>query len=361
MRLRIFIPAADVPASELRFAWMLFDARRNVLREETTALADVPRAEEVEAVLPASRVLFARLKLPRVNDKTIRELLPYAVEDRLLADPSHIHAVAGRTSVNGETTVAVVDRTWFVAMLDALKRAGLRPRRVWCESALLAGGNGDWNVVWGPERGILVDDEGVSVVFDRAQRPDLPLAVRIALDEAAARAERPSQVRVHVERSEPLPDLARWSADTGVKFLPGSAWETLRAVEPWADAIDLLQGELDPRERVFATARIPRAAWMLLIAIAAAQVAFVGFDAWRLKREHTELEARREAVFRAAFPEARVVVDPELQMARNLSDLKRSRGLASDDDFLAQLTRAAREGGGVKSVEYAQGRLRVTR
>ena len=101
MKLRIFLPTIERPDAATRFAWMLFDSRRNLLREGTTPLADVPRADEVEAVLPCSRVLFARLKLPKVNAATIRELLPYAVEDRLLADPSHIHAVAGITHSTG--------------------------------------------------------------------------------------------------------------------------------------------------------------------------------------------------------------------------------------------------------------------
>jgi hypothetical protein len=52
------------------------------------------------------------------------------------------------------------------------------------------------------------------------------------------------------------------------------------------------------------------------------------------------------------------VVDPELQMARNLEEMKRARGLAAGDDFLAQLTRVAREQRStVRSVEYDGGRM----
>ena len=62
----------------------------------------------------------------------------------------------------------------------------------------------------------------------------------------------------------------------------------------------------------------------------------------------------------SAFPEAKTVVDPELQMNRNLAELKRTRGLAAGDDFLAQLTRAARAGP-ARSVAYANGRLETKR
>jgi general secretion pathway protein L len=361
MKLRVFLPAVERPDAATRFSWILFDARRGVLREDETPVEGVPRTADCEAVLPAARVLFARLKLPRVNAATIRELLPYAVEDRLLADPANIHAVAGPRHAQGETTVAVVDREWLSAMLGTLRSAGVRPQRAWCESELLAGGHGDWNVIWGPERGLLVDDEGVGNAFDRGTGAELPLALRIALDEAAARGERPAGLRVHPENGEPLPDLERWSAEGSVPFSPGAAWETLRAGAAPGAPIDLLQGEFAPRAGRLSPTRIPRAAIALAALIAILQLAFLGIDTWRLERERAALELKREAVFRSAFPQARTVVDPDLQMARNLSELRRARGLAADDDFLAQLTRAARGAVPVKSIEYAGGNLQVKR
>jgi general secretion pathway protein L len=355
MKLRVFFPAIERPAESTRFAWKLFDARHELLRDDCTPLADMPRAAEVEAIVPAERVLFARLKLPRVNAATIRELLPYAVEDRLLADPANIHAVAGARNARGESVVAVVDREWLGAMVDALAASDHRPQRAFSESALLAGGHGDWHVVWDVKRGILVDDDGVAAIFDHA--PGVPLALRIAIDEAAARGDRPVSVRVHYAHDEPLPDIAAWSRETGVAFSPGTRWETLCMGEPALDSINLLQGEFSPSSARRA-APLPRAALWLAGLIAALQLAFTAADEWRLRHERADLEARREAIFRAAFPEARVVVDPDLQMARNLAQLRRARGLAAGDDFLARMTQAARATPGtLRSAVYADGKL----
>jgi general secretion pathway protein L len=92
------------------------------------------------------------------------------------------------------------------------------------------------------------------------------------------------------------------------------------------------------------------------------QFALDGVQAWRLARERADLAARAESIFRSAFPEAKAVVDPRLQMERNLAELRRSRGLAAGDDFLAQLTHAARASAGrVRSIEYANGRLDIRR
>jgi len=353
MKLRLFCPAIDRPTPDTTFAWKLFDGRGEVAREGVAPLADIPRAAAVEAVLPAQRVLFARLRLPRVNASTIRELLPYAVEDRLLADPAQIHAVAGATNAQGETLVAVVDRDWARALLDVLARGGHAARSAWCESALAPVAPGEWHVAWGATRGLLVDDEGVAATFDPGE--SAPLAVRIALDEAAARGARPSSFHLHREAGAPLPDLARWSEETGVAWREGEPWEARMAAAPHAP-IELLQGELAPRSRV--SFRLPRQVAILALAIALVQLLFAAADAWRLQREHRALEARREAIFREAFPEARVVVDPDLQMARNLAELRRSRGMAGGDEFLVQLTRTAGTASTpLRGLEFANGKL----
>jgi general secretion pathway protein L len=227
--------------------------------------------------------------------------------------------------------------------------------RAWCESALLAGGHADWHVVWGPQRGMLVDDDGIAATFDRA--PGLPLAVRVALDEASARNDKPDTVRVHFAEGEALPDIAAWSRDTGIAFRAGTRWETLAAGQPAAESVNLLQGEFAPRSKS-AMPRLPRAAVWLAGAIAVLQLGFTAFDAWRLERERAGIAAQGESIFRAAFPEARVVVDPQLQMARNLAELRRSRGLASGDEFLVHLTEAAHASrGAIRSVEYANGKV----
>lgn len=356
MKLRVFLPASDSLDASAPLAWMLFDSRHEVLRQGASTLAEMPRADEIEAVLPAERVLFARLRLPKVSAATIRELLPYAVEDRLLADPAHIHAVAGPTGERGETVVAVVDRDWLQRMVQVMARSGHRPAKAWSESALLAGGKGDWHVVVGRSRGMLVDDDGVSATFDPSA--GVPLALRVALDEASARGERPRAVRVHTEGDAPLPDLGRWSAEAGLPFSPGTQWEAIVRGRPAAQSIDLMKGELAQDEA--RPSRIPRAAVVLLAVILGLQLAFTALQGRRLERERDELERRREAVFRGAFPEAKAVVDPDVQMARNLAELRRARGMAAGDDFLAQMTRAARDARPVKAVEYANGRL-VTR
>ena len=358
--LRIFLPAAGRPDAREPMRWLLVD-RRSVAAEGETLLDEMPAADGVEAILPASRVLFARLALPRVSDTTIRELLPFAVEDRLLADPAQIHAVAGRTDSRGETIVAVVDREWLRGALGALAAAGHNARHAWCESALLPLDGNEWHLVLRPD-GLLVDDGGIATTFDWHGDGALPLAVRIALDEAAARGDRPARILVHPAAGTAAPDLARWSADSGVRFEPGPAWSEMEPAPVAAGSIDLFSADFAAHRTGLARLRVSRAAVALVAALALLQFGFTLADTWRLQRERARLTAEREGIFRSAFPEARVVVDPDLQMQRNLAQLRAARGMASGDDFLVKLTAAARESNApAVSVDYAKGKLDVRR
>jgi general secretion pathway protein L len=361
MTLRLLVPAVDRPGIDTPFAWCLRDGRGQASREGAGPLASVPRGNAVEAVLPASRVLFARLRLPKVNAATIRELLPFAVEDRLLADPAHIHAVPGATNARGETLVAVVDRAWLQEILAILARAGLAPARVFCETALVPSERGVWHAVLGAGRSFLVEDDGHAVAFDRPAGTEPPLAVRIAAAEAAERGTRPGQLRVLVEPGLPMPDAAAWGERTGMTVTAAESPLPLAAAAA-STAIDLQVGDFARRAPLFASPRVPPLAWGLAAAIVVVQLGFTAFDWWRLERERRSLEAERESIFRSAFPEAKTVVDPALQMRRNLAELQRAHGRASASDFLALATAAAKsDPSPARRITYAGGRFEVDR
>jgi general secretion pathway protein L len=361
MILRLLVPPVDRLGPDAPFDWALAERGGTLLREGRSALAEVPRGDTVEAVLPASRVLFARLALPKVNAATIRELLPYAVEDRLLADPSHIHAVPGASNARGETLVAVVDRQWLGEALGLLARAGLSPSRVVCESALATPGPQAWAAVLGAERCFLVEDDGYAVAFDRPAGDAPPLALRIAVDEATGREAKPAGLEVLAEPGFAPAHPQAWSEALGLAVrVRESKGRLALPVSP--RAIDLLTGEFARRSRALSGLRLPRLAYGLAAALVVLQLGLAGFDTLRLERERRALEAERESLFRSAFPEATTVVDPALQMARNLAALKRARGEASSDDFLAQVTRASQDDPAPASkLTWASGRLAVDR
>ena len=77
-------------------------------------------------------------------------------------------------------------------------------------------------------------------------------------------------------------------------------------------------------------------ALMLLLQVSASVAQW-----WSLKKEAAQLRANMEQIFRDTFPEARSVVDPQLQMQRQINSLRQQRGSPEADDFLVLLNQAA--------------------
>lgn len=361
MPLRLLLPPTDRPGPDTLVDWCLVDARGAPQRSGTDRISAVPRAEGVEVILPVARVLHARLKLPKVSASTLRELLPFAVEDQLLADPAQVHVVAGAMLASGETGVAIVDRSWLEAGLGAIAAAGLRCTRALCETALAPVEPGCWHVRLGPSGAWLAEDNGHAVAFDAPSDGDPPFAVRIAVREARERGSPPRAVRLWVDANGPAPDAATWESTLEIPVAVSTPPPSLSGAAR-SDAINLLTEGLAHRESRSATFRLPRSVGMLAAALLALLGSLLAFDVWRLDRERRALVEEQESLFRAAFPEAKTVVDPALQLRRNLDDLRRSRGEMATSAFLAAAAEAAREGPvPAKKLTYAQGRLSVDR
>jgi general secretion pathway protein L len=352
--------------------WTLFNAAGHVLRSGADSAESVPRAERIWAIVPAGRVLFTELALPPVSQGRLDELLPFAVEDNLMSDPAAIVAVAGPARKGGESApqrvVAVTDKAWLSGMLAQLKRVGIEPDSVLPESALTAGESGTWHAVMPPgeREGVLVRDDGFAVAFDFSPSGDVPFALQLALNEAAKEAATRGNgpVRLRLIGAENI-DAAAWTTELGVPVAqqPVDA-QRLPATKPSFDFLT------SPAMKPFAkragwreSLSLLRPAAIVAASIATLHLAFLGFDTWRLDRERRAIETAMVDTFKKTFPDARAIVDPPLQMRRNLEALQRERG-ASSDPFTAAAARVsqlveAEPGVRVRSVKYSSQRTVV--
>lgn len=370
MTLTLFIPAqASVIGSETPCEWILADAAGDVLRSGTDPVSAIPRAMRTCVVIPSSRVLFTELALPPVSAAKLAKLLPYAVEDKLMSDPAAIHAVAAppQAARARESVVAVVDKSWLRGVLDALAAQHIHADAVIPASELIRHDNGVWVVTLGAREGFLTRDDGFAVAFDfGGSGNEAPLALQLALKECAQRGAAPHLVRV-VSGDAAL-DISSWAGKLGVAVelvAPPSARERVsRLFDKNARHIDFLSGAFARAGGWSAYARLLRPALIVAAVMLALQFGLAALDGWRLERERRAIEAGMIATFKTAFPDARAIVDPALQMRRNLDAIKRERGIAGASDFQVQLARAAmlvESAGGVKAkgVQWSGQRLSV--
>ncbi|HVB49741.1 MAG TPA: type II secretion system protein GspL [Burkholderiales bacterium] len=353
--LRIRASLADAP---VHCQWALVNDAREPLAGEGT-LAQLPRrAERVQLVIPAAQVLITRARLPRAARRHAGSVLAYAVEDETVGEPDS-GQVSWLGAAGDADILAVIDRQGLKRWLDALDGAAIRSPEVHCETLLLPWVAGEWSLAWDGREGIVRSGELEGAATDCGDRESPPLSLRLMLDEAQARGERPASIALHISAPHSAPDLDAWQRELGVALRLAGPWDW-RTASPQAGT-SLAQQRRRWRVAPGALARLRPAAWIVGAALAIQAVALVT-DWTLLAREQRSLRTNMVARFRATFPDAVAVVDPALQMRRKLAQARHAAGQSDRSDFLPmleQVAAAAKElpAGAVRAVSYEDGRM----
>ena len=314
---------------------------------------------EVVAVVPAAMLSWHRLELPKgtsAGSPRLRAVLDGLLEDRLLDEPEALHfALPPQTRTGVPLWIAACDRAWLrsaLAVLEAVERPVARIVPEFApegEPVLYAMGD--------PQHPVLVvaGSDGVMTLPLSPQAlallPALPESTRCVAEPAvAALAE---QVLHHQPRLQQAPqrwvlaaqsawDLAQLefssSGRTRAMKKLGTAWSDLMAAPQW---------------------RAARWGTLLLVA-----VNLLGLNAWGW-REHSALAQKREAVRQTltqTFPQVKVVVDPPVQMEKEVAALRQATGAVSGRDLeamLGALASAMPSPRTASGLEFNAGELRV--
>ena len=342
--------------------WSLREARRGIAQTGTSRLAQMPRADDVELILPASRVTLLQTKLPTSGSAAVKPaVLRYAVEDQVMADPDTL-GVANLGAHDDGVGVAVFDRAWLMSVLSACKAANLRVRSAFAETLLAPLREASWTVVLDDGHGFLRQRDDVGLSFDGASASSPPMAIKLACDEARRHAVMPGTLVVYTREGTPAPDFGAWQESLQVRVESGGAWSPLDAAAVKDGSINLLQFEFAPSS--FRSEWLPRLrpAAYLAGAILLLQIGANGLDWLMLRQEKTRLTESMNARYKATFPEARAVVDASRQMQTRLAGLRTAAGRGGPSDLVpmiarigAPLDRAVR----VSVLDYRPGLLKL--
>ena len=352
MSFTLLLRIPDLPRFDAATAaeWTLLDNANAVLRAGEGPLSSVPRAERVVALAPIGHLLFIETTLPPVAPAKRDALLRYAIEDKLTIDPSTVHAVLLGKSAMQQHVVAAIDRTWLVGVLQWLKQGGLPADSLISSAAGIPVAENEWAVVLDHQRGFAKRADGFVYNLDIGAGREPPFGLTLALKEARARQSAPAALvlQAMASRAHPAPAdadaaLARqWENALGVPVRPGTTTgnDPQRLLAAGKSA-NLLTGEFAPREALAKWLELLRPALVVVALMLAVHVVFTLIDNRRLNGERQALEQEMTQLFKAAFPAAQAIIDPPLQMRRNLRQLQRERGLAADTDppmLIARLT-----------------------
>jgi type II secretion system protein L len=259
--------------------------------------------------------------------------------------------------------VAVIDRNWLEFVLGAFERRGAKVQAAWpAQLALPMTGKGNWSLLCLPDGLALRSDATAGIGWPAGEDAQ---GRQEALTSLLANAGECAGGKVVVFAlddgwqepiDEALADL-ELTIDGKMHRMPA----------PQEAPVDLLSGRVR-RGALGWVNDINWRAWRWPGALAAAALVawLLGLNVhWaQLAQERNELRAALETTLRRTFPETKVVVDPVLQMEREVSALRTRAGQSGPGDFVPLLARLGQALGAqsldsLASVDYREGALRI--
>jgi hypothetical protein len=357
LRVRLAAP----PSPERADSWGLFDSAGVCIRSGIDRRDRWPDADKLEAVIAASQVRIATVKLPPMAASRVAGAAGFAVEDQLAGAAADQYLGVSAQAPDGRVRVVIVARSLVTAIA-----AEQRFTRVVAEPELAAPVATAWRWCAGDDGAAFVRCSDGSAFPVEPPRDDgvLPAEIALALARAKSDGVAPAQLRVDATITDAA--LAQLQRDAVMELVGGTLWRW-QASSPalFGAALDMrpsapATASARPQRRlgrVFATALVlGGVALAIHIVASVAEWAALRVDAWRAAREWTELAvAAGVAPDAAPTPEA-----ARAALARRYAELRHAQGLPAPDDALPLLARAAPAlaalaPGVVKSAVYSDG------
>ncbi len=298
---------------------------------------------------------IASTSVPSRQRSTILRAVPYLLEDQLADDIEGLHFAIGERDAEGVVPVVVVRHSTMESWRTRCVEAGIHLHAAVAEPLLIPHWEGEWTVAGDDRRLVVRKDAQTGFVIDKKH-----WALLLAMH---SKDDPEKEKTVHVLgglRAEEAVSNGGGRAlkveDAGAELLPLMAMEYERS-----RPINLLQGAYSSKAKVGKLLRPWTAAMGLLVALVATQFAANLFHQHRLSSEVDRLNAFMEAVYRQTFPGSQNVVNPKLQMERQLESLRKRAGSGAGG-FLEYLSRSGpvlRSASGLKltGMNYRDGAL----
>lgn len=294
------------------------------------ALADAAplgAGRRVVLLVPGEQVLLTTARIPLRSRARALGAVPWALEDRLVAEVDTLHFALGPVGDDGEWPVAVVAHDVLAGCLQAATEAGLSPHSAWPEPlALPSPESGRWSALEEPGRVVCRTGPVSGLACTASMLP----GVLHSLETPAAIA----SVRVDGAAADWPASLADKLDVTDVASDPMQAFRS----EPATSSIDLLQGPYSRSERMgrlWRRWRAPAALAATLVLLLAIHTA-LGYR--QLGQREAALRAATEEILRAADPDVGRIVNPRVQL-KNRLDAARAANGRTDNGLLALLGR----------------------
>ena len=359
MKLRIYFSAAWHD-SESPCPWVLCDESGIVLESGESPLAALPKAEEYLAIISSSRLMCVNVKMPSQSRRRWESALPFVAEEYTLTDPDENHVVPGAVQKNGQCSLFVVDKKWLQTIVSACHAANIPLRRAVPEMLLPDLASDTWVIVWDGEKGFMRTGSTSGIALDHGDEQQPPLALTLSLNSALP--DLPKNIQIRFTASAARHELPQWR-NLPAKLNLGEQWDWRTVAIP-NNILNLLWGSLAPKTRLHEWLPKLRPVALILSAVILIETVGTNLEWALLNHQKSVVTQAIERTFHKTFGDNSAVVNPPLQMQRNIAALRHAAGLPDDADFLSLLDQASGAlsklpNGSLTALHYESGRLDV--
>lgn len=352
----------------------------------------------VVVFVSAANILLTQVELPAMNKQRLARAIPFSLEEHVASDVEQLHFAIGNR-FGEKTACAVVDKRDIDNWQQLLKNANIQTDVLVSECFGVQHDEGAWNVLInrapgmsrkallrnGEQSGFAMDLQNLVFILknalDNSDPDQLPTHVNITVCNDSLRRQtlispdhdelptlhaddyaQDAEDTLTPERSDHLssvdaiqvktsPELdintileriQTLCSDRGVEFSCRDSDNGFlhRLAQGFSESthINLLQGEYSRREQLEKLIRPWRAAMGLAAAWLLIQGGLLITEYYHLSTVDKQLNQQIIAAYKDAFPDAKNIPDPKLQMQRALDKL--TQGGSSDKSWFELLSRA---------------------
>jgi general secretion pathway protein L len=328
---RLAAPTTAGHVAPAEFDYVLSVDGQRVTEHGRATPAALPRAALVVAVLRPADVSFQRIGIPKAPAARLRAALTGVMEEGLLEDEDDVHlAVAPDAKAGAEHWVAVVNRPWLRAQLDALEFGNVALDRA--------------TPSWWP-------DQGVAGHTFREGGPDEPAQLAWRDDAGVLCVPLSSPVSRALLTALPEDTVVRWTATPETALdasefvgMPvASVTDEEQALRAARSGWNLLQFDLVPQRRGVKLVRDLAVrfafdpAWRVtrigLVALVVITLVGLNIRAFQETRRLAAKKAALTALVAEAFPNVKSIYEPAAQAGKEIDILRAAAGRPGDGDI----------------------------
>lgn len=310
----------------------------------TLSLSELPIADATVLVVPARALSWHQIDLPKVPKARLRAALDGLLEERLLDDTNDMaFALSPDVQVGKAATgiwVAACDKAWLNNAVQAFDAAGCRITQVvpefWPQSNPMICITGTPEEAWITR----ADNHGVMTVpLHLGDTSGVLEALLAQLPAGTSIGAEPAVVELAEASLLPYSEfkVALRPHATGLLFSATSLWELAQFEQSLSGDSQGMKSVIRQWQTFWQSPAWRPARWGL-VAFLCANIVGLNAWAWQQQASLSKKRAQLSTILTQTFPNVKTVIDPDLQMSREMALLRQATGANSIQNFESMLS-----------------------